>query len=224
MTTFAQLASAVSRDLRDVDNKVFTTSDVADLINEALSEIGRIAPRSFQEDITPVDDTLEYTLQSAEFDGAAVPEIEVSRVELWDGSTTPKLYLMRMQPASGEYVNDSSTGWSVWNGKLYIPNWYENYIDPTTHIIRVWGYAPYAEMTDWQEVVVPSNEAQWAMRAYCRVGALQRLIMERDLFTQWQGRANNTDVTPAALMNGLSLAQEDWRRRSRALMVLRQAP
>jgi hypothetical protein len=69
-----------------------------------------------------------------------------------------------------------------------------------------------------------SHELETAMRSYCRVEALRRLIVERDLFTQWQTRSNNTDVSPAALMNGLAQAEESWRRTERRLTVLREAP
>jgi hypothetical protein len=48
------------------------------------------------------------------------------------------------------------------------------------------------------------------------------LLSSRELFSQWQIRSNNTDVTPAALMNDLSLAQADWRRLSRSMTVLRE--
>ena len=54
MTTYADLRSAVSRDLRDPDNQTFEDPIVKDLVNAALAQIGRIAPKRFQEDITPV--------------------------------------------------------------------------------------------------------------------------------------------------------------------------
>lgn len=63
-----------------------------------------------------------------------------------------------------------------------------------------------------------------ALVIYCYIEALRRLIGNRALFTQWQTRSNNTDVTPAALMNDLNIAQEEWRRKSRAILVLRETP
>lgn len=221
MTTFAEFRTIVARDLRDPDNKTFTVADLGDMVNDALAEVGRIAPLIFQEDITPVADTLEYVLRSSYFGGAAIPEIEVNRVELWDGSQTPMAYVATFQPGSGEYVNSSNVGWRVWGGRLYLANWQEDLIDPTIHLIRVWGYSPFAPLSDDADVVDASSERQVAMKAHCRVGALQRLSIERDLFTQWQTRSNNSDVSPAALMNALNLAQEEWRRRERKLMVLR---
>lgn len=63
-----------------------------------------------------------------------------------------------------------------------------------------------------------------ALVLYCYIEALRRLIGNRALFTQWQTRSNNTDVTPAALMNDLNIAQEEWRRKARAILVLRESP
>lgn len=222
MTTFAEFRTAVARDLRDPSYLTFVTDDLADMINEALSEIGRIAPQRFQEDITPVADTLEYIVRSAYFDGEANPEIELARVEIWDGSKSPPLFIAKLTPSASEYVSQGDTGWWFFGGILHLSNSMETAIDPDIHLIRVWGYSPYRQMDDDANVVEPSAEAQWAMRAYCRIAGLQRLSFERDLFTQWQTRSNNTDVSPAALMNALSIAQEDWRRRERKLMVLRQ--
>ena len=227
MTTFLQLRTAVSSALRDPDGKTFTTGttgDVADMVNDAIAEIGRVAPARFREDITPVADTLRYVLRSDEFGGAAIPEIELSRVELWDGTQTPEAYVARLQPADGEYVNDSSTGWKVWDGYLELTNAQEELIDPDVHLIRVWGYSPYSQLTDDADVVALSTEREKAVKVYCRVEALRRLSVERDLFTQWQTRSNNTDVSPAALMNALAQAEDQWRRAQRNLMVLRELP
>lgn len=224
MTTFAEMKTLISRDLRDTDNKVFDTDTVGDLINAALAEVGRISPQRFQEDITPVADTLSYVLRSDEFAGAEVPELELTRVEIWDGSTTPHRALKRVQPLSAEYVNYSQAGWVVWGGRLELTNATEDYINVDDHLIRVWGYSPYPKLVDDADVLPVSTEIEEAMRTYCNVEALRKLISSRVLFTQWQTRTNNSDVSPAALMNDLNIALEEWRRKSRAMFVLRQAP
>jgi hypothetical protein len=310
MSTFATMKTNVSRDLRDTGNVTFSLTDVGDLINAALAEIGRIAPRRFQQDITPVADSLEYPLQTigtsqslttpfgvastnvltstthglvagdairfltlvggdglvvglpyyiiasgltaddfkvapivsgteVDFDtnlssgtfarvgvDDVIPEIEVMRVELWDSTTTPHTPVTLVQAASAEYVNYSEVGWKVWDGVLEIPRWIPVYLagSESDYVLRVWGYAPYTPLVNANDVVGLSNEREWALRAYCRVEALRRLVSERDLFSQWQIRSNNTDVSPAALMNALSLAEADWNRRSRQIAVLREAP
>jgi len=226
MTTFVNLRTAVARDIRDPGAKTFVDADVADLVNAALAEVGSIAPARFQEDITPVADTMEYDLRATEFPAGPVPEIEVVRVEVWDTAQTPNQDLYSIEPADGEYSNLSSVGWKVWDGVLSIPRWVV--LDYAGHeadyLLRVWGYSPYPTLVADGDTVGLSNEREWALRAYCRVEALQRLVAERDLFTQWQTRSGNSDVSPAALMNGLNIAMEDWRRRSRKIAVLREAP
>lgn len=154
-------------------------------------------------------------------------EIEINRVELWNIFEFPERPMGVIPPAAGEYVNYSEVGWSFWSGTLQIPDRYVRAYGPTDttgYALRVWGYAPYLQMASESDDIGMSAELQWALRAYCRVEALQRLVFERDLFSQWQIRSNNTDVSPAALMNSLSLAQADWNRRSRQIAVLREAP
>lgn len=224
MTTFAELKTAVSTDLQDPSNGVFDLATVGDLINAGINEVGRIAPQMFRENITPVADQLTYVLRSATFGGAAIPEIELISVEVWDGSTTPMTRLKHLQPVAGEYVNDSQNGWRVWGGSLELPNSVVDFIDPVNYLIRVWGYSPYPLLVDDADVIATSPELTQAVRDYCYIESLKRLIGSRVLFTQWQTRTNNTDVSPAGLMNDLTIAQAAWRQKSRALYVIREAP
>ena len=222
MTAFSALKTAVSRDLRDPSNVTFDATTVGDLINAGLAEIGRVAPFSFQDDITLVADTLSYKLRAAGA-AAAIPEVEVMSVELWDATTTPHTPKRMIAPASGAYINFSDTGWRVWGGYLQVPSWVPAYVkgSESHYVLRVWGYSPYTQLSADADIVPVSNELEWALRSYCKVAALERLVAERDLFSQWQIRSSNTDVSPAALMNALSLAQADWRRTKREIAVLR---
>lgn len=225
MTVFSALKTAVSRDLRDPSLNTFVDADVADLINAGLAEIGRIAPLRFQDDVALVADAISYKLRAAGA-AAAIPEIEVLSVELWDTTTTPHTPVRLIAPAAGAYVNFSDTGWRCWGGVLQIPRWVPVFVKgaESHYLLKVWGYAPYAALSGANDTVPLSNELEWALRTYCRVAALERLVSERDLFSQWQIRSSNTDVSPAALMNALSLAQADWRRLKREITVLREAP
>lgn len=226
MTTFATLKVNIARDLRDPGMQTFTTETIGDLANEALAEVGRIAPRRFQVDIVPIANTMSYAILQDDFPAELVPEIEIFRVELWDGTTTPATPIGLVAPAAEGYVNFSQVGWSFWGGNLEIPRWITTYVagNESSYQLRVWGYAPYPRMDQAEDIVPCSPELEWALRARAKVGALERLVFERDLFTQWQTRSNNSDVSPASLMNSLNLAQEDWRRRSRAIAILREAP
>lgn len=221
MTLFSALKTAVATDLRDPSNVTFSAGTVADLINAALTEVGRIAPERFQEDLTVVAGQLAYPLRSSVF-GVPVPEIEVKMVEVWSKATTPHRFLGRLNAASAGYSRSSIDGWMVWGGVLTLTNVIVDWLDPAKHVIRVWGYSPYLKLTTDSQVLTVSNELEQAMRVYCRIEALQRLVFDRDLFSQWQSIAGNTDVTPAGLMNSLSLAQADWRRRERQLFVPRE--
>lgn len=219
-TTYVQLRTKVATDLGDPNNKTFLDPVVGDMVNAAIVELGRIAPLRFQEDVTPVADTLDYILQSSVFD-APQPEIEVKRVELWDGATTPPSFRRLLQAAQREFVDTTAAGWTLWNGVLSLTNAMETSIDPDRHLLRVWGYRPFATLAADDDVSELSVEIEQAARDYCRVKALERLVADRSLFSQWQTRSNNTDISPAQLINDLSLAQESWRRKSRALYIPR---
>ena len=60
-----------------------------------------------------------------------------------------------------------------------------------------------------------------AMLWFIRVEAIELLLGSRDLFTQWQTRSGNTDITVAQLMNQKVNAEQAWQRRSRAITRLR---
>lgn len=225
MTTFAQMKTSVASVIGDPANATFTSAVIGDLINAALAEIGRIAPSRFSEDLTPVVNSMEYYPRLIAL-GTSSPEVEINRVEIWDLSQSPPMPLRRVEPASGQYVNYSEAGWYMYDGTLSLPRWVPLFLKTheATHKIRIWGYSPYKALALDADIVPLSNEREWALRAYCRVEALQRLLAERDLFTQWQTTANNSDVSPAALMNGLNIALDDWRRKAKAITVLREAP
>lgn len=223
--TYGELQTKVSRALRDEGNKTFSAEVVKDMIQAGWAEIDRVAPQRFQEDITPDPDTLSYTLRSGDF-SSTVDEIEVYRVEVWDTTTTPHRPFRFVEPGSAHPsgLTYSQAGWFVWGGVLELPNRIVDMIDPDAHSIRVWGYSPWPPVDDDADVIPFGKEREEAIVIYCWVEALRKLLANRSLFTQWQTRSNNTDVTPAALMNELSIAQDDWRRRQRAIFVIREAP
>ena len=223
--TFGVLKTELAEALRDPNSRTFTDSDLGRMVNTALMEIGRILPLPFQEDITPTVDTLEYVLQSNEFGGDPQPEVEVMHVELWDGTTLPATRIAVIQPAHSEYTPDRESGWTNWGGTLTLPRRVWSAIDglEDDRTIRVWGYAPYPELTDDDDVANISSTAKWALISRAQVEAYRRLHNERDLFSQWQTRSGNTDISPASLASMLNSAAEEWRRQSRALLRLRSA-
>lgn len=150
-----------------------------------------------------------------------VPEIEVRRVEVWDNSTTPNEFVADLTSFAAGRWNTSSAGWDIWSGDLRISNGQYNALDLTKHYIKVWGYAPYRAMSATLDQNL-SFEQQSAIREYARIEALRTLLANRQLFAQWQATSHASDVTPAALMNEISVAQDAWRRKARALLVLRE--
>jgi hypothetical protein len=223
MTTLAELRTKVSADLRDPDAKVFDADAVDSMINSGLIEIGRIAPARFQEDIDPVENQFEYTLRQDVFT-EAIPEIELNRVELWDATTTPIMPRKLIDPASAAYVNFSNTGWALRDGVLEVPYSVVKFLGANfaDYLFRVWGYSPYPSVSADADVIPVSGEREQAVRDYCWLVALRRLVNERDLFTQWQMRAGNSDVSPAGLLNAYSIARQDWKERARSMTVLRE--
>jgi hypothetical protein len=221
VTAYSALQTLVSRDLADPDLQTFDVNAVKDFIQQGLAAIARVAPEQFQEDIDPVVGQTSYPLRSVAFSAVAVPEIRLVRVEVWTG--TPPRFFYKVKAKAGTPTRDSVAGWEVWNGSLEIPGWIADQIT-TNDLIRVWGYSPYSPIADDADIVPVSGELELAVRTFCRVEGLRRLTSSRVLFKQWQARSNNTDVTLGQLNSDLQVAEEEWRRLSRALKVPEQNP
>lgn len=224
MSTLGELKTQVLLALNDPDAQTFDADRQAAILNAAYAEIGRVAPQQFTEDLDPVLSQLSYQVLTDQFPDAT-PEIEVIRVEVWDGSVTPNIPIYRVMPMAGE-LGYSQNGYQVWNGQLTLPSYVVTGIDAhiDTYFIRVWGYAPYPVPEDDDTESGLSFEKEQAVILCARIDALRRLNAERDLFKQYQARASVSDVSPAALMSALTQAQEDWRRMKREMMVLRTLP
>jgi len=223
VTTYLTLQQEVSRDLADPSNQTFDVNAVKDFIQQGLAEVQRFAPDMFQEDLDPTPNTLVYPLRSAYFPGNPQPEVRLVRVEVWSGS--PSRFKLKIKSKSGQPTRDSVAGWEVWDGQLELPSpIVDNYIDATNDTIRVWGYSPYAPISADADVVPVSAELELAVRHFCRVEAMRKLIGSRVLFKQWQAKSNNTDVTLGQLNSDLQVAEETWRRMKRELKVTEQSP
>lgn len=218
MTAFSALRASISHDLSDDGGDTFDVVAVKDMVNAGIAEISRFAPRAYQEDITPVADTLSYRLQSSVF-SAPEPEIMSHRVEVWDNSRTPPWFLFLARSLVGEYMDTTSAGWEVFGGLLSLTNAQASVLDPARHLIRVWGYSPYPQLVNDNDTFPGPKTLEFAVRKFCRVEALRRLSLQRDLFTQWQRQPNNSDVSPASLLSALAAAEDDWRRTARNLVI-----
>jgi len=220
MTAYAALQTLVSRDLSDPDRNTFNVDAVKDFIQQGLAAVARVAPEQFQEDLDPVSGQTSYLLRDPLFD-APVPEIRLVRVEVWTG--TPPSFRFKIKGKAGMPTRDSVAGWEVWNGSLEIPGYIATMLG-TDDLIRVWGYSPYTPIVADEDIVPVSAELELAIRTFCRVEGLRRLTSSRVLFKQWQARSNNSDVTLGQLNSDLQVAEDEWRRLSRALKVPEQNP
>lgn len=221
--TLGELKTRVATVLQDPNGRTFTDLLVEELITSALVEVGRIAPDQFVEDLTPVANQLNYAIRYDDFLGDAIPEIEVMRVEVWDASQSPEAFVSKVLPAAHETSGGQDSGWYVWNGQLTLPTrtvlglvGFE-----ADYVIRVWGYSPYVLPVDDADVIGISRDVEQAAIWFCRLEAIDLLLASRDLFTQWQTRSGNSDISPAGLMNQRSIAEQAWSRRSKAIQRLR---
>lgn len=220
-TTYGALKTRIATVLLDPSAKTFTTSLLPELAIAGLVEIGRILPQQYTEDIDPVANQLSYLLGTPLF-AAAEPSIEVMRVEVWDPTQTPDAMIYAVQPAGNEWSPNDS-GWSNWGGTLYLPTRIVRGLQghEAEYIIRVWGYAPYETPATDADVLPLSQAAEQGVVKFARVEGLELLLADRDLFSQWQTRSGNSDISPAGLMNQLSGARADWDKYSKRILQLR---
>lgn len=147
--------------------------------------------------------------------------IEVKRVEVFTNDQTVNRSVEIIPPATAEMTVASEAGWEYWNSNLSIPYSVFAHLDTATRYLKVWGWAPYDRLVYDSQMTDLTGELEEAVIVYCRLEGLTALGMSRDLFSQWQTRSGNTDVSPASLMNAQSVAAEEWRRKMRSVQVLR---
>jgi hypothetical protein len=173
------------------------------------------------EDISLLEQTDAILVSST-----ARTQIEVSRVEVWDSTREPERFVSAVPSARsvavGREPSSSSGGYRFWDGSLVIPNWLEDRLIDGTHFLRVWGYAPYDRLREDEQVADLSDELEFAVIFRAFIEGIRRLTQSRALFTQWQTRNNNTDVSVASLMSDLSTHLQEWRQMKRELVVLRE--
>jgi hypothetical protein len=225
MGTYLALQQKIAEAIQDPDNDTFTVSTVKSMIDSIQADLSRIAPKRFTEDITPVADTLSYQVLVDDFPDPN-DDIEIMSVEVWDGSATPPRpwRLIEAQSSHPMSLNYSQAGWRFWDGFLYLPNRIVDFIDPDIHVIRVWGYSPWPDMVEDEDTVPFGRQHEEALLRGVYVETMRRLIGNRVLFAQWATRSNNTDITPAYLMNEKAQAQDEWAKLLRGIMVQREAP
>ena len=214
MSTLLELVTRVSRELRDTNNATFTAAMVTDLINSGITEIGRIAPQPFQEDIE-ADGSLSYQLGSATAD----KRWHVTRAELW--TTTPLRYYTRLPFAGDSRVNSSQAGWRMFNGYLELPQGWADFAT-AAYTLRVWGDKPYTRLVNDSDASDLGEDGEEACIEYAAFRGYDRMLAERALFKQWQTQNNNTDASFGGLMQTVSMYGQKWAQRRRQLALIRE--
>lgn len=216
MSTLDELIVKVSRALRDEGNDTFTTALVTDLINDAIVEVGRFAPRQFQEDIEATG-AQSYNLLEGE-----APRARLHRVEIWQAS--PSMPLRIVPSMSGSLSNSSQAGWDVRNGVLTLPYPESVYAADDTKVIRVWGYVPWLQLAAGSDESDMDADAEEAARFLATAMGYDRLASERALFAQYQKQSNNTDLSFNMLLSSVSFWRNEANRRRKQLVQLRELP
>lgn len=220
MTTLSQMQTNILRDVRDPDNQTFSINDVNDWIAAGISELSLFSPLLFQEDVTPDINTNRYHLGN----GTADRRTNVKRVEVWNIANSPPFYYCTVLPASSADEVSSESGWAMWDGWLWLPYSYYTWLDPTSYLVKVWGYAPHVTPANPADVFDLMDYEETALREYCQMLAIERLLNNRATFAQWQTTPSNTDVTEATLMGMYNALRALWQTRQKQLRVLTITP
>lgn len=215
MSTLLELVTRVSRELRDTGNVTFTTAMVTDLINSGITEMSRIAPQPFQEDIE-ADGSLSYQLGAATAD----KRWHVTRAELW--YATPLRFYCVLPFVADSLVNSSQAGWRVFNGYLELPQGWAEFAADATYTIRVWGGKPYTRLEADGDESDLGEDGEEAVIEYAAYRGFDRLLAERVLFKQWQVSSNNTDVSYGGLLGTVQTYAQKWERRRKQLALVRE--
>jgi len=205
MTTRAELRVKVSRDLRDPTNTTFSTAEVDDLVNAGIEEVSRVYPREVLEVVAPVAATYSYVI------GAT----QAFRLEVFRSG----VFYATLQPNEGE---DTQTGWEIWDGSLRLPKHVIDLMVPATDSMRLWGYAPRAQLTTDAQVAQLDDAAEWGVRRYCRAIGFALMHADRAKFKQWQAASQNTDTSNNQLLQMVSLYTSEWDRTRNYLRRLRR--
>lgn len=205
-STFAQLKTAVARDLRDSGNAVWSTTEVGDLINAGIDEVGEVYPRQVTDySLTITSGVSTYAMPSS-----------VSWLYRVDVHTSSNSYRYTMPSALGDGPN---TGWEVHASILWLP---PDYLPNAGDKLRLFGYGAYTQLSVDSATTDLDTKGEWAVRAFAVAEGFARLLADRAAFQQWQVDANNTDITAASLNQLALAARRRWEQRRNQLRKMRK--
>lgn len=207
-TTFTQLQTQVSRDVRDPGNATWTTTEIGDLINLGIDDYGRLHPREVVSAITAVAPATSVPLPS--------PLTSLFRVDVYDTAGTK--FLRVLPPTTWD---GPEGGWELHAGTLSFPP-SPPYILPDN--IKCWGYATYTQLVNGTDVTDLDTEGIDYVRAWCQNEILSRLLNDRATFQQWQQQSSATDTSFVWLFRVMGSSQRKLdAARSRVRLIRRKA-
>jgi len=206
MPTLDYLRTACSRDLRDPNKRTFTDPYLTDLINSGQEEVSRVYPREMIASGPIVSGTTSYLLDIT----------QAFRVEVWRSGQFHSVV------PSGEDADNSQAGYDIWSGALRFPKALIASLNPATDTFSVWGYASYPQLYDPTDESYLDDSGEWGVRRFVRSQAFQQMHADRSQFKQWQGQAQNSDVTPNMLSQMVAFYTSEWDRTRNHLRRLRR--
>ncbi len=193
--------------LADVAQNVFNDDILDMLISSALVEVSSVYPKEVREVFDLFDDLFSYTPAST----------HVFRVEIVDATTDLPKWLVDGNHGS----DDSSSGWDLHGGTLYLPPTLS--FDEDTDRLSVWGYAPRDALQDDDTPADIDQQAEQALLAYGQLQGYQMLSENRAMFTQWNTQPGNSDVSLPQLIGLLQVYDQRWTTQRKRLRLLQRA-
>lgn len=197
----SDIRAGVSRDLRDPDNKTFTTQEVDDLVNQAIVEVGRVYPKQDVVEMAVTDDgQRQFTTDVT----------SLFRVELVKDGV-----VFYGVPRVSNMLTAAEDGWDLHGGILWMPEFAaQRLVVADSPTVRIWGYwrrDTFATADPDTTVFDGDAEAEFAVRTYALLLGYQRLQNDRILFQQWLTNTGNTDVSPNQLGGTADMYMSQWR-------------
>ena len=206
--TLLQLRDKVEQDLRDSSNRVFSTGEIDDLINEGIAELNRIYPLVETEDVDIIDTDEDGNVDRT----YTVLTTEISRAEVWrDGAFRENVRLTE---------GEGNDGLDLWGDTLTVPTWLV--LDETSDVIRLYGYQNRDGLENDTDVAEFDLDAEYACRLYAKLRGYQALQNDRSLQQQWLKAPGNNEMSATQLDQMVNTYVAQWERKRGQLRRLRR--
>lgn len=215
----------IRRDLRDPDGKTWSNDEINDLINAGIDAISDLSPI---ESVENYEYTMPYIAGQNSGKSLEVDPVtdfrNVFRVDVLDSNYR---FYETLPISTGDGWGN---GWQFFNGKIHIP---AGYFYPTVKfdigleeyekvVLKIWGYKRHSILNDDVTASDLTEAEKNAVRIYAQAEALQRLMIDRADFQQWQIASGASDMTISELSVLASSARTRWRMEASRIRRVRQ--